>query len=151
MCTFRQETAHSCQKILILSHDTVPLSGLKVLPGVARLSAEGAQYYDERIAKPLTQFLICTVHVICRIYKIIVPAKIMSREQRTMMRVQAGFCRTILSLKFLYFIVTLILILTSIRSLLHSRKCFLSSCFPSGKNKYAVPKFIVCKKKFLGR
>ncbi len=41
-------------KGLILSHDTVPLSGLKMLPGVARLSAEGAQNNHERIAKPLT-------------------------------------------------------------------------------------------------
>jgi hypothetical protein len=56
---FKQGTAHSCQKRLILSHDTVPLSGLKVLPGVARLSAEGAEYNHERIAKSLTQFSIC--------------------------------------------------------------------------------------------
>jgi len=78
------KTSRGCsrldKKILILSHDTVPLSGLKVLPGVARLSAEGAQNNHERIAKSLTQFSICTVHVICRISNNILPAKIMSRE-----------------------------------------------------------------------
>jgi hypothetical protein len=86
------ETSRGCSRLdtelpilvikgFILSHDTVPLSGLKMLPGVARLSAEGAQYNHERIAKSLTQFSLCTVfHVTCRISKIILPAKIMSRE-----------------------------------------------------------------------